>query len=87
MREETGHEAKQLVPIGVVNPNPALFTNRCHTFLATGCTRAGEPAQDEGEDLEVELVPLADAERMVRDGLIDHALVVAGLYFHRLRRG
>jgi 8-oxo-dGTP pyrophosphatase MutT (NUDIX family) len=87
LREETGYTAAALAPLGAVNPNPALFTNRCHTFLATGCALAGPPQQDDGEDMEVQLVPIAEAERMVRGGTIDHALVVAGLYLWRLQRG
>ena len=35
LREESGFEAKTIVPLGWVHPNPALQDNRCHTFLAT----------------------------------------------------
>jgi 8-oxo-dGTP pyrophosphatase MutT (NUDIX family) len=87
LREETGYVAERLVPIGAVNPNPALFTNRCHTFLATGCTRAGALLQDDGEDIEVVLAPWATAEQMAARGEIDHALALAGMYFHRLGAG
>ena len=34
--EETGHRASTLRAIGSLNPNPALFGNRVHTFLAEG---------------------------------------------------
>ena len=84
LREETGFVAASWRKIGAVNPNPAIFTNLCHTFLATGCTRAGDLAQDPGEDMEVVVVPWDEVERLVARGVIDHALVVAALYFHRL---
>ncbi len=87
LREETGFVAAQLVPLGHANPNPALFTNRCHTFLATGCTPAGALLQDDGEDIEVVVVPWVEAEQMAARGEIDHALALAGMYFHRLGRG
>lgn len=87
LREETGYVAAALTPIGVVRPNPAILTNRCHTFLATGCRRVGELQQDPGEDMEVVTVPLASVDEMVRRGEIDHALVVAALHFLRLHRG
>jgi hypothetical protein len=32
-------------------------------------------------------VPLADVPRLVREGRIDHALVIAGLHLHQLIRG
>jgi ADP-ribose pyrophosphatase len=84
LREESGFVARSMQPLGSVNPNPALFGNRCHTFLATGCTRAGALQQDPGEDMEVVLVPIAEAERMAARGELDHALVLAGLYLWRL---
>jgi 8-oxo-dGTP pyrophosphatase MutT (NUDIX family) len=88
LREETGY-ATEAAPIhlGTVNPNPALFTNRCHTFLLTGCRKVGDLQPDPGEDLEVVTLPLAEVERRVAAGEIDHALVLNGLYFLRLHRG
>lgn len=86
LREETGFESPvALEYIGTVNPNPALFTNRCDTFLALDCVKVGELEQDEGEDLEVVTMPLAEVEAAVRAGEIVHALVLAGLYHYRLR--
>ena len=34
LREETGFEAGEIIPLGAVYPNPALFKNRFHVFLA-----------------------------------------------------
>ena len=31
--EETGYAGASLEPLGAVNPNPAVFGNRCHTFV------------------------------------------------------
>jgi len=84
LREETGYRAAHLELLGTVNPNPALFTNRCHTFLARGCRKVGEIEQDAGEDIEVLTLPLAEVEDRVRRGEIDHSLVLSGLYFLRL---
>ncbi len=83
LREETGYEAAELRPIGVMTPNPAIFTNRCHTYLATGCRRVGALQQDPGEDIEIVIVPAVRIDAMVRDGAIDHALVLAALTFWR----
>ena len=85
--EETGFAADKLSHLGTVNPNPALFTNRCSTYLATGCHKVGELQQDIGEDIEVTTVPMGEVEDRVRSGEITHSLVLAGLYFHRLQRG
>jgi ADP-ribose pyrophosphatase len=87
LREETGYVAERIEPLGVMTPNPALFTNRCHTFLATGCRLAGQLQQDPGEDLEVVLVPKAELDELLRRGEIDHALVLAAFAFWRARGG
>ncbi|MEZ5967230.1 MAG: NUDIX hydrolase [Planctomycetota bacterium] len=86
LREETGYVARELHYAGAVNPNPALFTNRIATYVALGCERRGEIQPDPGEDLEVVVLPLSDAEARAARGELDHALVLAGLYFHRLWR-
>ena len=70
--------------IGRAAPNPAFQTNHITTFLARDCELAGPLIQDKGEDLEVVLVPGDQVEEKVRAGEIDHALVLAGLYFHKL---
>jgi len=83
LREETGFEAGPVRPIGVMTPDPAIFTNRCHTFLATGCRRVGDPTPDPGEDIEVVVVPAARVDRLLTEGAIDHALVLAAIAFWR----
>jgi 8-oxo-dGTP pyrophosphatase MutT (NUDIX family) len=82
--EETGHRAAALEPLGALNPNPALFGNRVHTFLALGCERVAEVQNSGLEETTVELVPRAELARRVRAGEIDHALVVAALHLHQL---
>lgn len=84
LREETGYEADELIEIGVVHPNPALQTNRTGTVLALGAILDHDTDFDEHEDLEVELYPLPEVERMVQSGEITHSLVVAALYHHHL---
>ncbi|MHC5065778.1 MAG: NUDIX hydrolase [Planctomycetota bacterium] len=83
LREETGYQAGEIRQIGEVNPNPALFSNRCSTFLASDCERVGEIQMDAGEDLEVITMPLDEVERRVQSGEIHNAVVMAGLYLHK----
>ncbi len=80
LQEETGYDAREIVPAGSLNPNPALFTNRVHTFVARGCRRVGEIRNSGMEETSVELVALDHLRRRVREGHVDHALVVAALY-------
>lgn len=85
--EETGYGGGEVLPIGTLNPNPALFTNRVHTFWARGVRRVAAIANHGEEETSVELVPLADLDRRVAAGDVDHALVIAALHwFHLARR-
>ena len=80
LREETGYTAASAVSLGYVHPNPAIQNNRCYTFLAENVVPAGAQQQDEKEDIEVVLSPLEDIPRLIRDGAITHALVIAAFY-------
>lgn len=85
LREETGFAAAHLEPLGVMNPNPSMMTNRCFAFLATGCRRAGELRLDPGEDIEVVTVPAAELDGLICRGEIEHAIVLATISFWRAR--
>lgn len=83
LREETGHAADHWASLGDMNPNPAMMSNRCYAFVATGCRPVGELRQDPGEDLEVVTVPVDELDALVRDGAIDHAIVLATIALWR----
>ena len=78
--EESGFRAGSVESLGVLSPNPAIFPNKLHTYLATGCERAGDITNTSTEHTEVELVPLSDLPTLLQKGVIDHALVVATLW-------
>ena len=82
--EETGYQAQEWVKIGAVNPNPALFCNRCFTFLARSIQKVQNPMPDPAEDIEVILIPLSDIPELIRQGKIDHAIVIAAFHFYFL---
>jgi ADP-ribose pyrophosphatase len=84
--EETGYRASRVRPLGSLNPNPALFANRVHTFLAEDVERVGDVMNGPLEETVVELVPVRDVPERVRRGEIDHALVVAALHCWSLAR-
>jgi ADP-ribose pyrophosphatase len=82
--EETGYRAGEVRPIGGVNPNPAIFGNRVHTFEARGCARVAEIRNEGTEETFVELVSREALPELLREGAIDHALVIAALHFWHL---
>ena len=78
--EETGHRARSAQPLGVIQPNPALFANRLHSFFATDVEPEGEIQNTGSEVTEVVLVPVADLEGLLHSGEIDHALVACTVW-------
>jgi ADP-ribose diphosphatase len=85
--EETGYGGGRLAPLGSVNPNPALFANRVHTFAARGVTRRAAVRNGGTEETSVVLVPRREIPALVRSEAIDHALVVAALFRFELAEG
>ncbi len=77
LEEETGYRCRELFEIGCVEPNPAFLDNRCWTFLALGCEPSGVLNPDPGEEIAIRLERLEAFTRLIDDGTITHALVVA----------
>ena len=80
--EETGYVGDEPIQLGVIHPNPAIHTNRCHTFLVKNAVYKNPPKQDSTEDIEVLRLPLSEIPRLIHDGQISHALVVAAFYWY-----
>jgi 8-oxo-dGTP pyrophosphatase MutT (NUDIX family) len=78
--EETGYRARNAVSLGVLNPNPALFSNRLYAYVATDVEHADAIQNVGAEQTEVVLVPVSRLPELILGGTIDHALVVATLW-------
>jgi 8-oxo-dGTP pyrophosphatase MutT (NUDIX family) len=81
LREETGFAGDPPELLGIVEPNPAILTNLCHTFLVRGARRTAETEMDPGEDIEVVVMTREAVRAAARDGTIRHALVLCALGF------
>lgn len=87
LEEETGFVSQRFLPLGSINPNPAIMTNRCHFFVALGCIPAinRKHFPDADERISLELVNVSDLDHLIRTGQINHALaclciMLAGRY-------
>jgi 8-oxo-dGTP pyrophosphatase MutT (NUDIX family) len=78
--EETGYRARHAEPLGIVNPNPALFANRLYGYFATGVERERAVQNTGTEVTEPMLVPVTKLRGMLESGEIDHALVAQTLW-------
>ncbi len=80
--EESGYASQHVELIGAFDPNPALFTNRCHVVVATEATLVQDAALDAGEDIETVLLTRDQVRAGIRSGDIGHAVVVSSFYHY-----
>lgn len=82
--EETGYAGENGTIIGKVCPNPALQHNFCYTAVVENVKQVAAPNFDEMEDITVCPMSIAKVMSMVRDGVIQHGLVLNALLFYQL---
>ncbi len=87
LREETGYGGGEAHYFGSLAANPALQTNRIHVAAITGAVVVAKAELEPGEDLSVELVPLAQALEIVQQGGMEQSMHVAALYQALARLG
>lgn len=85
LEEETGFRAGKLRCLGVCNPNPALFSNSFHCYLAQDLICAGGQKLDADELLRCERRPIRRVLAEFGSGEFSHALMGTALAFY-LRR-
>ena len=79
LREETGFAAREFRPVVSLSPNSATHTNRIHTVLALGAYAEGAQSLDAGEEIAVELLPLAEIPALISAGAFVQSAHVASL--------
>lgn len=85
--EETGYRASNAIALGAVNPNPALFTNTLHAFVAENAVAVQAIQNTGNEQTEVVLLPVSRLHEALVSGQIDHALVTGTLWRYLYERG
>jgi 8-oxo-dGTP pyrophosphatase MutT (NUDIX family) len=79
LREETGFAARDFRHITSLSPNSATHTNRIHTVVALGAYAYGTQSLDAGEEIAVELLPLAEIPALIASGAFLQSAHVASL--------
>lgn len=76
LEEETGFTSQRFLPLGSINPNPAIMTNRCHFFVALGCAPASGRTlfPDKDERISIEFFKYNELDTLIRTGQVNHAL-------------
>ena len=82
--EETGYSGENARIIGKVCPNPAIQDNFCYTVLVENVTKTAEPHLDDMEDIEVFTIKCDELPELMRNGSIQHGLVLNALTFYAM---
>jgi ADP-ribose pyrophosphatase len=85
--EETGYLARRLRPMASFFSSPGILTEKLHAFIAYDLQQQTQ-ALEEGEEIELVPLQLAEAVEMIRDGQIQDAKTIATLLmYERFYRG
>ena len=85
--EETGYQAGKMTHIGTCNPNPALFHNQIHFYLAEELTDTGSRHLDDDEVLTGTLVPIKEANSLFASGEFQNAFMGVALMLYNRHIG
>lgn len=79
LEEETGFKANKLIKLGSVNPNPALFSNHVHIFLAEDLVDTGKQHLDNDEFINFMEIPINEVIAAMGTSEFPHALMGTAL--------
>lgn len=79
MLEETGYDSKRIEKVCSHFPNPALQTNRMHTYIAYDCEKVQEQNLDPYEDLSLYFCSIEKLEEHLLNGDINHSIMMASV--------
>ncbi len=79
LEEETGCRAEKVTFLGKCSPNPALFRNTVHFYLAEGLVLTGSQHLDEDERVNYVTVPVSDVMKGFASGEYIHAFTGTAL--------
>lgn len=80
--EETGYEAKEIVPMISYFPTPGICNEVMYTYVAKGLTHVGQNL-DDSEEISVEIIPFKEALHLIEKGVIcDGKSILTLLYYN-----
>jgi 8-oxo-dGTP pyrophosphatase MutT (NUDIX family) len=80
LREETGYTSNEWVSLGSVDANSAFLNNQCHLWLARNARPTSSTALDASEDIQVDLLSLAELKTEIRAGRVSNSLSLLTLH-------
>lgn len=87
LREETGYEAGKIILLGECSPNPALFKNTVHFYLAEDLKAVGTQHLDADELVNFERLPIDYVLDNFARGEFTHAFLGTALGLYLIKKG
>ena len=86
--EETGYKAGKFTKLGQFSPNPALFSNQVHIYLAEDLEHVADQKLDDDEVLKYMRIPKCEVIDQFGTGEYTHGLMglALGLYLRKLMK-
>ena len=82
LQEETGYKAGKMIKLGCVNPNPALFCNHVHVYLAQELKSTGKQNLDDDEFINCMELSMDEVLQGMGTKQFPHALMSTALCFY-----
>jgi ADP-ribose pyrophosphatase len=83
--EETGYTSNEVDFLGMLRPNPAMYSMKNYFFVAKNCRIVSQQALDSGEDIEIILKPFTEVINEIKTGTFNHGMCTAGLGLYCLK--
>ncbi len=81
LEEETGYRASTMERMGEFYTTPGFADELMHVYVARGLVARAQRLEP-GERITVEIVEIAQAKKMIREGVIRDGKTIAGLLMH-----
>ena len=81
LMEETGYASDTFIAVGQLSPNPAIYRNQIHFFLALDAEHSNQQSSHDADSIEVVLTPLEGVIAQARDGKLINSLNITTLFF------
>ncbi len=79
LQEETGFTGSEWQELGRIPSNPVFMDSWIHHWLVTGVELTHPTSLDDGEAVDLELIPLAEVRQKMEEGYFQHPHTVSAL--------
>lgn len=87
LREETGAIAGKITKIGCINPNPALFSNKVHIYLAEDLTFTGKQDLDNDEFINFMRIKRQEVFEQIGSPDFQHSIMATAMLCYLQNKG